>query len=77
MEDTSNKGDEFISYPTNRVVGTIDDPADYAAAKIAIFIASLLAGLLGAAILWPREAEGKLSQSDRAEPGFAELTAAS
>jgi hypothetical protein len=25
MELTSNKSDEFISYPTNRVVGTIDD----------------------------------------------------
>lgn len=31
------------------------DPADFAAAKIAIFAASLLAGVLGAAILWKRE----------------------
>jgi NhaA family Na+:H+ antiporter len=30
------------------------DPADYAAAKIAIFLASLTAGGLGALILWPR-----------------------
>ena len=30
------------------------DPADFAAAKIAIFIASLAAGILGAAILWKR-----------------------
>lgn len=26
MEPTSDKSDEFISYPTNRVVGTIDEP---------------------------------------------------
>lgn len=32
------------------------DPADFAAAKIAIFIASLVAGVLGAAILWKRPA---------------------
>ena len=32
MEYTSNKGGEFISYPTNRVAGTIDDPADAHAA---------------------------------------------
>jgi NhaA family Na+:H+ antiporter len=31
------------------------DSADYAAAKIAIFLASLMAGGLGTAILWPRE----------------------
>jgi NhaA family Na+:H+ antiporter len=30
------------------------NPADYAAAKIAIFIASLVAGVLGTAILYPR-----------------------
>ena len=29
------------------------DPADYAAAKIAIFLASLTAGTLGVLILWP------------------------
>lgn len=33
------------------------DPADYAAAKIAIFIASLIAGMLGTAILYPRRDE--------------------
>ena len=32
-------------------------PADYAAAKIAIIVASLFAGLLGAAILWRRKAK--------------------
>ena len=30
------------------------DPADYAAAKIAIFLASLIAGGLGVLVLWPR-----------------------
>ena len=30
------------------------DPADYAAAKIAIFLASLVAGGLGVLVLWPR-----------------------
>jgi NhaA family Na+:H+ antiporter len=30
------------------------NPADFAAAKIAIFIASLIAGVIGAAILWPK-----------------------
>ena len=30
------------------------DPADYAAAKIAIFLASLVAGALGVLILWPK-----------------------
>ena len=44
------------------------DLADYAAAKIAIFIASLLAGLLGAAILWPRTAGGRPLESDDAGP---------
>jgi NhaA family Na+:H+ antiporter len=29
-------------------------PEDFAAAQIAIFIASLLAGVMGAAILWKR-----------------------
>jgi len=33
------------------------NPADYAAAKIAVFIASLIAGVLGAAILWKRRSE--------------------
>ena len=28
------------------------DPADFAAAKIAVFTASILAGLAGAALLW-------------------------
>ena len=33
------------------------DPADYAAAKIAIFLASLIAGVVGAVILYPRSDE--------------------
>jgi NhaA family Na+:H+ antiporter len=33
------------------------DPADYAAAKIAIFIASLIAAVLGTSILYPRRRE--------------------
>lgn len=33
------------------------NPDDFAAAKIAIFIASLVAGLIGTAILWPRTAD--------------------
>jgi NhaA family Na+:H+ antiporter len=43
--------------------------ADYAAAKIAIFLASIVAGLLGAAILWPRKAE-------RSSPRPAKMTRA-
>jgi NhaA family Na+:H+ antiporter len=31
-----------------------EDQADYAAAKIAVFLASLIAGGLGVLILWPR-----------------------
>jgi NhaA family Na+:H+ antiporter len=30
------------------------DPVDFTAAKVAIFLASLIASLLGVAILWPR-----------------------
>jgi Na+/H+ antiporter NhaA len=33
------------------------DLADYAAAKVAIFLAPFVAGGLGAVILWPREVE--------------------
>jgi hypothetical protein len=36
MEPTSNTGGEFISYPTNRVVGTIDNPADAQDALVAL-----------------------------------------
>ena len=32
----------------------LPDPAEYAAAKIGIFLASLIAGGLGMLILWPR-----------------------
>jgi NhaA family Na+:H+ antiporter len=39
------------------------DPRDFAAAKIAIIVASLLAGSLGAAILWSREAAGRRPES--------------
>jgi len=35
------------------------NPTDFAAAKIAIFIASLAAGLIGTAILWPRAVEDR------------------
>jgi Ca2+-transporting ATPase len=45
-------------------------PADYAAAKIAIFIASLLAGLLGVAILWPRKMEPEPSRLKDAGAGI-------
>jgi NhaA family Na+:H+ antiporter len=37
------------------------DPADFAAAKIAIFLASLTAAALGTLILWRREKEEKVS----------------
>jgi hypothetical protein len=36
MEQTSNKGGEFILYPMNRVAGTIDDPAEAQAAVEAL-----------------------------------------
>ena len=36
MESTANKGGEFISYPMNRVAGTIDDPTDAHAAIAAL-----------------------------------------
>jgi NhaA family Na+:H+ antiporter len=39
------------------------DSGDFAAAKIAIIVASLLAGSLGAAILWPREAAERPPES--------------
>jgi NhaA family Na+:H+ antiporter len=38
------------------------DPADYAAAKIAIFLASLAAGALGVLILW--HSSGAVAQRD-------------
>ena len=43
------------------------DPADFAAAKIAIFLASLTAGALGALILWPRTepADGRAAPDER------------
>lgn len=43
------------------------NPADYAAAKIAIFLASLLAGLLGTALLWPRRRELEAAEESRDE----------
>jgi hypothetical protein len=36
MESTANKGGAFISYPMNRVAGTIDDPTDAHAATEAL-----------------------------------------
>jgi NhaA family Na+:H+ antiporter len=44
------------------------DPADYAAAKIAIFLASLIAGVVGAVILWPRNTEDRRPQSAEGDP---------
>ena len=35
-----------------------DSPSDFAAAKIAIFVASIIAGTLGSTILWPRSQAG-------------------
>ena len=35
------------------------DEADFAAAKVGVFLASLLAGAIGAAILWPRRVQGE------------------
>jgi NhaA family Na+:H+ antiporter len=35
------------------------DEADFAAAQIAIFLASIIAGLAGLAILWPRFDAGR------------------
>ena len=34
------------------------DPGTHAAAKIAIFVASLLAGIAGTLLLWPRPRQG-------------------
>ena len=39
------------------------NPRDYVAAKIAIFIASLVAGVAGVLILWPRRTEKKTTQA--------------
>jgi NhaA family Na+:H+ antiporter len=44
---------------------SFSDEADFAAAKIGIFLASLLAGSIGAAILWPRRAEGSPQETGR------------
>jgi NhaA family Na+:H+ antiporter len=49
-------------------------PADFAAAKIAVFIASIAAGAIGAAILWPRRAEEEEEQ-DAEKATTAECTA--
>lgn len=42
------------------------DPQDYAAAKIAIFLASLVAGGLGALVLW-RKPDGNRVEPTRTE----------
>jgi NhaA family Na+:H+ antiporter len=39
------------------------DPADYAAAKIAVFVASLIAGGLGMLILWPKRERRSLDEA--------------
>jgi Na+:H+ antiporter, NhaA family len=41
------------------------NPADFAAAKIAIFIASIIAGIIGTAILLPRAVENELESQTR------------
>lgn len=38
-----------------------DSESDFSAAKLAIFIASLMAGLLGVLILWPRAASSRVT----------------
>jgi NhaA family Na+:H+ antiporter len=43
--------------------------ADFAAAKIAIFLASLIAGTLGVLILWPRAEPEEGSQASTGAPG--------
>jgi NhaA family Na+:H+ antiporter len=44
------------------------DAGDFAAAKVAIFLASMIAGVAGVAILWPRAAaEGSAAEPDRSE----------
>ena len=48
-----------------------EDPADFAAAKIAIFIASLIAATLGTAILFPRREEADPTFDDAAPEGVA------
>lgn len=53
------------------------DDADFAAARIGVFLASLLAGSFGTAILWPRSAEGRPPEIDRPGAGSREPTAAS
>ena len=41
------------------------NPADFAAAKIAIFIASIIAGIVGTAILLPRAVENESESQTR------------
>jgi NhaA family Na+:H+ antiporter len=45
------------------------DASEFAAAKIAIFLASLIAGALGAVILWPKRAAGEGSTDVNGRPG--------
>ncbi|MFY3742610.1 Na+/H+ antiporter NhaA [Anaeromyxobacter sp. Red801] len=52
------------------------DPADFRAAKIAIFAASLLAGVLGALVLWPRRA-AEAAADEVPAPEGSEVDAAS
>jgi NhaA family Na+:H+ antiporter len=44
------------------------DPADYAAAKIAVFIASLIAAALGTAVLYPRRHADTVPEAACAAP---------
>ncbi|MGE0801930.1 MAG: Na+/H+ antiporter NhaA [Lautropia sp.] len=54
------------------------EPDDFAAAKIAVFMASLLAALLGAALLWRRDpaASAPAASSSAASPSAADPSAA-
>lgn len=49
----------------------LPDPADYAAAKIAIFLASLIAGGLGVLVLWPKSG----ANDERAPTGPTSINA--
>jgi NhaA family Na+:H+ antiporter len=47
------------------IAGQAFPPAEFAAAKIAIFVASLLAGSAGAAVLWPRRVAAAAAEAPR------------
>jgi NhaA family Na+:H+ antiporter len=53
-----------------------EDPGDFAAAKLAIFLASVLAGGLGALVLWPRAKTDEEPAPARAEGDLGEVATA-